>query len=140
MTKPEKPDPDPAAMIDTAVRRHGWRKLARETDPLGPPERIEDYAETGLAIDAMNRERLALRAKWAEEERQRKAEDAAAKAEEERLLREQQDKDKRYGDLVAAADLPSQALAFDIGTGTGVLACVLAKRGVQRKLRRYRFA
>ena len=84
MTKPEKPDPDTAAMIDTAVRRHGWRKLVRETDPLGPPERIEDYAETGLAIDAMNRERLALRAKWAEEERQRKAEDAAAKAEEER--------------------------------------------------------
>lgn len=37
-----------------------------------------------------------------------------------------------YIDLVAAADLPSQALAFDIGTGTGVLACVLAKRGVQR--------
>lgn len=37
-----------------------------------------------------------------------------------------------YIDLVAAAALPSQALAFDIGTGTGVLACVLAKRGVQR--------
>jgi methylase of polypeptide subunit release factors len=37
-----------------------------------------------------------------------------------------------YIDLVAAAPLPSQALAFDIGTGTGVLAAVLAQRGVQR--------
>lgn len=37
-----------------------------------------------------------------------------------------------YVDLVAKAPLPSQALAFDIGTGTGVLAAVLAKRGVKR--------
>ena len=37
-----------------------------------------------------------------------------------------------YIDLVARAPLPSRALAFDIGTGTGVLAAVLAKRGVKR--------
>ena len=37
-----------------------------------------------------------------------------------------------YVDLVAAAPLPSTALAFDIGTGTGVLAAVLARRGVER--------
>lgn len=39
-----------------------------------------------------------------------------------------------YIDLVAAAPLPAgaKALAFDIGTGTGVLAAVLARRGVQR--------
>lgn len=37
-----------------------------------------------------------------------------------------------YIDLVAQAPLPSTALAFDIGTGTGVLAAVLAKRGVAR--------
>jgi SAM-dependent methyltransferase len=37
-----------------------------------------------------------------------------------------------YVDLVAAATLPSDTLAFDIGTGTGVLAAVLARRGVQR--------
>jgi 16S rRNA G1207 methylase RsmC len=37
-----------------------------------------------------------------------------------------------YIDLVAQAPLPSKALAFDIGTGTGVLAAVLARRGVQR--------
>jgi methylase of polypeptide subunit release factors len=36
-----------------------------------------------------------------------------------------------YIELVAQAPLPSKALAFDIGTGTGVLAAVLAKRGVQ---------
>lgn len=36
-----------------------------------------------------------------------------------------------YIELVANARLPSQALAFDIGTGTGVLAAVLAKRGVK---------
>ena len=37
-----------------------------------------------------------------------------------------------YIDLVAAAALPSLDLAFDIGTGTGVLAAVLARRGVRR--------
>ncbi|MBP0685685.1 methyltransferase, partial [Mycobacterium tuberculosis] len=37
-----------------------------------------------------------------------------------------------YIDLVAKAPLPSKTLAFDIGTGTGVLAAVLAKRGVER--------
>ena len=37
-----------------------------------------------------------------------------------------------YIDLVAQAPLPSKALAFDIGAGTGVLAAVLAKRGVAR--------
>jgi len=37
-----------------------------------------------------------------------------------------------YVDLVAAATLPSTTLAFDIGTGTGVLAAVLARRGVTR--------
>lgn len=36
-----------------------------------------------------------------------------------------------YIDLVAQAPLPSQELAFDIGTGTGVLAAVLARRGVR---------
>ncbi len=36
-----------------------------------------------------------------------------------------------YVDLVARAPLPSQALAFDVGTGTGVLAAVLAHRGVE---------
>ncbi|MDD2685952.1 MAG: class I SAM-dependent methyltransferase [Gallionella sp.] len=35
-----------------------------------------------------------------------------------------------YIELVAQATLPSSELAFDIGTGTGVLAAVLAKRGV----------
>ncbi|MDZ4202654.1 MAG: class I SAM-dependent methyltransferase [Gallionella sp.] len=35
-----------------------------------------------------------------------------------------------YVALVAQAPLPSQELAFDIGTGSGVLAAVLAKRGV----------
>ncbi|WP_260982393.1 class I SAM-dependent methyltransferase [Arthrobacter sp. U41] len=37
-----------------------------------------------------------------------------------------------YVDLVAAAPLPSDTLAFDVGTGTGVLAAVLARRGVKR--------
>ena len=37
-----------------------------------------------------------------------------------------------YVDLVAKAELPSQALAFDIGVGSGVLSAVLARRGVQR--------
>lgn len=37
-----------------------------------------------------------------------------------------------YVDLVAAEPLPSKALAFDIGTGTGVLAALLARRGVKR--------
>jgi SAM-dependent methyltransferase len=37
-----------------------------------------------------------------------------------------------YIDLVANAPLPADSLAFDIGTGTGVLAAVLARRGVQR--------
>jgi SAM-dependent methyltransferase len=41
-----------------------------------------------------------------------------------------------YVDLVATAPLPdfrsSSSLAFDIGTGTGVLAAVLARRGLRR--------
>lgn len=37
-----------------------------------------------------------------------------------------------YVDLVALAPLPSKALAFDVGVGTGVLSAVLARRGVQR--------
>ncbi|WP_061533230.1 methyltransferase [Collimonas arenae] len=37
-----------------------------------------------------------------------------------------------YIGLVAQAPLPSTKLAFDIGTGTGVLAALLAKRGVAR--------
>jgi len=37
-----------------------------------------------------------------------------------------------YLGLVARAPLPANTLAFDIGTGTGVLAAVLARRGVQR--------
>lgn len=36
-----------------------------------------------------------------------------------------------YVGLVADAPLPSMELAFDVGTGTGVLAAVLAKRGVK---------
>ncbi len=36
-----------------------------------------------------------------------------------------------YLDLVAGAPLPASDLAFDIGTGTGVLAAVLARRGVR---------
>lgn len=37
-----------------------------------------------------------------------------------------------YIDLVANAPLPDTRLAFDIGTGSGVLAAVLAHRGVER--------
>jgi SAM-dependent methyltransferase len=37
-----------------------------------------------------------------------------------------------YIDLVNQAPLPSKTLAFDIGTGTGVLAAVLARRGVAK--------
>ncbi|HEY8084590.1 MAG TPA: class I SAM-dependent methyltransferase [Methylophilaceae bacterium] len=37
-----------------------------------------------------------------------------------------------YVELVANTPLPALDLAFDIGTGTGVLAAVLAKRGVKR--------
>ncbi|KVP86114.1 methylase [Burkholderia ubonensis] len=37
-----------------------------------------------------------------------------------------------YVELVARAALPADSLAFDIGTGTGVLAAVLAARGVKR--------
>jgi methylase of polypeptide subunit release factors len=37
-----------------------------------------------------------------------------------------------YLDLVAEAPLPSTGLAFDIGAGTGVLAALLARRGVKR--------
>jgi len=36
-----------------------------------------------------------------------------------------------YINLVAEAPLPAQTLAFDIGTGSGILAAVLAKRGVK---------
>lgn len=43
---------------------------------------------------------------------------------------------REYVDLVAKAPLPapwsSTSVAFDIGTGTGVLAAVLARRGVKR--------
>jgi len=37
-----------------------------------------------------------------------------------------------YIDLVAQAPLPDTGLAFDIGTGSGVLAAVLARRGIGR--------
>lgn len=38
-----------------------------------------------------------------------------------------------YLDLVASAPMPSAAqTAFDIGTGTGVIAAILAKRGIQK--------
>ena len=37
-----------------------------------------------------------------------------------------------YIDLVANAPLPTTRLAFDIGTGSGVLAAVLANRGIER--------
>ncbi|WP_434612122.1 methyltransferase [Arthrobacter sp. A5] len=35
-----------------------------------------------------------------------------------------------YLDLVATATLPAGALAFDVGTGTGVLAAILGRRGM----------
>lgn len=37
-----------------------------------------------------------------------------------------------YLELVATAPLPAATLAFDIGTGTGVIAAILARRGVQK--------
>lgn len=37
-----------------------------------------------------------------------------------------------YIDLVASAPLPSRDIAFDLGTGSGVLTAVLLNRGVQR--------
>jgi methylase of polypeptide subunit release factors len=37
-----------------------------------------------------------------------------------------------YLELVLKAPLPSHALAFDIGTGTGVIAAILARRGIHR--------
>lgn len=37
-----------------------------------------------------------------------------------------------YVQLVAEAPLPASTLAFDIGTGTGVLAALLARRGVKQ--------
>ncbi len=43
-----------------------------------------------------------------------------------------------YVDLIAQAPLPTalakQSLAYDIGTGTGVIAAVLARRGIQKVL------
>jgi SAM-dependent methyltransferase len=43
---------------------------------------------------------------------------------------------REYVDLIATAPLPaacdSSSVAFDIGTGTGVLAAVLARRGIER--------
>lgn len=39
-----------------------------------------------------------------------------------------------YLDLVAQAELPATDSAFDIGTGTGVLAAILAKRGVAQMI------
>jgi methylase of polypeptide subunit release factors len=39
---------------------------------------------------------------------------------------------QEYIELVARAPLLSKTLAFDVGTGTGVLAAVLAKRGVAK--------
>lgn len=43
---------------------------------------------------------------------------------------------REYVDLISNAELPvactSSSVAFDIGTGTGVLAAILARRGIQR--------
>ncbi|MFZ6798213.1 methyltransferase [Undibacterium sp. Di24W] len=39
-----------------------------------------------------------------------------------------------YLELLAKAPLPSTTLAFDIGTGTGVISALLARRGVQKIL------
>ena len=39
-----------------------------------------------------------------------------------------------YLDLLAAAPLPDKTLAFDVGTGTGVIGALLAKRGIARVL------
>lgn len=39
-----------------------------------------------------------------------------------------------YLDLIARVPLPASTLAFDIGTGTGVIAALLARRGVARVL------
>ncbi|RSM46125.1 methyltransferase [Amycolatopsis balhimycina DSM 5908] len=39
---------------------------------------------------------------------------------------------QEYVDLVAETPLPGTELVFDIGTGSGVLAAVLARRGVER--------
>jgi SAM-dependent methyltransferase len=39
---------------------------------------------------------------------------------------------QEYVRLVAEAPLPAESLAYEIGTGTGVLAAVLARRGVRR--------
>jgi len=36
-----------------------------------------------------------------------------------------------YLELIASTPLPATTLAFDIGTGTGVIAAILARRGVQ---------
>src|SRR5262249_20297071 len=38
---------------------------------------------------------------------------------------------REYIDLVSAAPLPAARVAFDVGTGTGVLAAVLARRGIE---------
>lgn len=37
-----------------------------------------------------------------------------------------------YLELIQKAELPNLELAFDIGTGTGVISAILAKRGVQK--------
>nr|WP_323450007.1 class I SAM-dependent methyltransferase [Streptomyces sp. YSPA8] len=37
-----------------------------------------------------------------------------------------------YLDLVARAPIPSYGSAFDVGTGTGVLAAILARRGIEK--------